>query len=133
MAKKEMTSEMKARMARWSDDENPYRQFLSRLADRWTIMVFIVLKGAPRNRARFSELKNSIEGISQRMLTATLRNLEREGLVERHVYAEVPPRVEYELTDKGRSMRAPIKAVMDWVDENWPGARRFNVKHGRAK
>ena len=72
------------------------------------------------DRLRFSELKNGIEGVSQKMLTVTLRALERDGLVERSVFPEVPPRVEYELTDLGRSLLPAMHEFMDWLQTSWP-------------
>src|SRR5437899_599405 len=70
-----------------------FREVLDRVGDKWSLLVIAMLEERPTPRARFSELKRSIPGISQRMLTATLRSLERDGLLTRHVYAEVPPRV----------------------------------------
>ncbi|RYG70791.1 transcriptional regulator, partial [bacterium] len=77
---------------------------LARLGDKWTILVMSYLAVAPGHKLRFSELKRGIEGITQRMLTLTLRNLQRDGLLVRHYFPEVPPRVEYELTPMGASM-----------------------------
>src|SRR5688572_2151691 len=71
-----------------------FRDMLSRVGDKWSLLVIFILKGRPAFRGRFSDLKRAIPGISQRMLTATVRNLERDGMLTRHVYAEVPPRVE---------------------------------------
>src|SRR5712692_11439491 len=78
------------------------REVLDRVGDKWSLLVIVMLEQRPTPRARFSELKRSIPGISQRMLTATLRRLERDGLLTRHIYAEVPPRVEYALTPLGK-------------------------------
>lgn len=77
---------------------------LARMGDKWTILVMSLLALAPGHRLRFSEIKGGVNGISQRMLTLTLRNLERDGLLRRHYFPEVPPRVEYEVTGMGRSM-----------------------------
>lgn len=93
---------------------------LSRLGDKWTILVLSLLSVAPGQRLRFSEIKYGVHGISQRMLTLTLRNLERDGLVDRHYYAEVPPRVEYELSQIGQTMQAPLKIFAGWMRDNWP-------------
>lgn len=71
------------------------------------------------NRARFSEIERAIPGISQRMLTMTLRNLERDGLIKREVYPEVPPRVEYEVTLLGKSLLQPMQSLISWVAANW--------------
>jgi DNA-binding HxlR family transcriptional regulator len=90
-------------------------QVLSRIGDKWTVLIIILL----RERAyRFNELKRSIDGISQRMLTLTLRNMERDGLVTRTVTPSIPPRVDYELTDVGRSLAGPVKILGDWAFEH---------------
>jgi DNA-binding HxlR family transcriptional regulator len=93
---------------------------LARLGDKWTILVVSMLALAPGHRLRFSQLKNGVDGISQRMLTLTLRNLERDGLLLRHFFAEVPPRVEYELTPMGTSMLPALEGFTAWIRENWP-------------
>ncbi|MGV8966014.1 MAG: winged helix-turn-helix transcriptional regulator [Cellulomonas sp.] len=93
----------------------PTRRILDRIGDRWTVLVV----GALDDRtARFSELKRRIEGISQKMLTQTLREMERDGLVTRTVFAQVPVRVEYRLTDAGLSLRGPLKALEEWSIEH---------------
>src|SRR5262249_44907 len=79
-----------------------FRGLLERVGDKWSLLVIAMLEETSTQRARFSDLKRAIPGISQRMLTATLRNLERDGLLKREVFAEVPPRVEYELTPLGK-------------------------------
>ncbi len=81
------------------------RDVLSRVGDKWSVLVVTLLCGGPR---RFNELRRTIEGISQRMLTLTLRGLERDGLVTRTVYPTVPPRVDYELTTMGRTLLEPV-------------------------
>jgi len=93
---------------------------VTRLGDKWTILVLSLLSVAPEHRLRFSDIKYGVQGISQRMLTLTLRNLERDGLVTRHYYAEVPPRVEYELSPIGKSMQEPLKVFAGWIGSNWP-------------
>ncbi|MDQ1079771.1 helix-turn-helix domain-containing protein [Pseudoroseomonas cervicalis] len=93
---------------------------LARLGDKWTILVMSHLALAPGHRLRFSALKHGIEGITQRMLTLTLRNLERDGLLRRHYFPEVPPRVEYELTAMGASMLPALEGFTAWIRENWP-------------
>jgi DNA-binding HxlR family transcriptional regulator len=96
-------------------EDCPTRRALDMIADRWTVLVVGLLAGGP---LRFSALKRQIGGISQKMLTQTLRELERSGLVARTVYAEVPPRVEYELTALGETLCAPIRAIRDWAETN---------------
>ena len=88
------------------------RETFDRLGDKWSLLVIRMLSGGP---LRFTELKTATEGISQRMLTLTLRSLERDGLVLRTVYAEVPPRVVYELTDLGTTLIAPVSALAEWA------------------
>ncbi len=85
---------------------------LNRVGDKWSMLIVMILAAGPR---RFNELKREIDGISQRMLTLTLRGLERDGLVERTVEPTVPPRVTYELTELGQSLREPVKALGDWA------------------
>lgn len=107
---------------------------LSRLGDKWTILVVSLLSMADDNRMRYSDLKAGIEGISQRMLTLTLRNLERDGLLTRHFFAEVPPRVEYELTAMGRSMLPALAGFTSWIKENWPRMEEARLTFdGRAR
>jgi len=91
--------------------ECPTRRILDRIGDRWTVLIIGVLGAGD---ARFSELRRSIEGISQKMLTQTLRGLERDGLVRRTVYPEVPVRVEYSLTNAGRTLLEPLRALQEW-------------------
>lgn len=93
---------------------------LTSLGDKWTILVLSLLSVAPTHRLRFSDIKYGVQGISQRMLTLTLRRLERDGLVLRHYHPEVPPRVEYELSEVGEGMQEPLKVFAGWIRENWP-------------
>lgn len=90
-------------------------QVLSRIGDKWTVLIIILLR---ERGYRFNELKRGIDGISQRMLTLTLRNMERDGLVTRTVTPSIPPRVDYELTDIGRSLAEPVKILGDWAFEH---------------
>jgi DNA-binding HxlR family transcriptional regulator len=88
---------------------------LARVGDKWSVLIVIILAGGT---CRFNELKRRVEGISQRMLTLTLRGLERDGLVTRTAYPTIPPRVEYGLTDLGRSLCGPVSALGGWAQEN---------------
>ncbi len=97
----------------------PLRELLSRLGDKWSVLLILTLARMPNERARFSELKRSLPDISQRMLTATLRNLERDGLISREMFAEVPPRVEYQLTELGVSILNPMREFVKWIEGNW--------------
>lgn len=93
------------------------RDVLDRVGDKWSLLLIATLQG---DRLRFSELLKHIPGISQRMLTLTLRQLERDGLVSRTVHAEVPPRVEYELTDLGGTLIPIARTIGDWAMANHP-------------
>jgi DNA-binding HxlR family transcriptional regulator len=104
------------------------RQRRSESAWRETILIVVSLSQVPGCRARFSELEKVIPAISQRMLALTLRNLERDGLVTRELFPEVPPRVEYELTGLGKSLLEPTQALLDWVGNNWPDIKRARGK-----
>jgi len=88
---------------------------LDRIGDKWSVLVVVMLGDGPK---RFNELRRSIASISQRMLTLTLRGLERDGLVKRTVFATIPPRVDYELTKLGRSLLQPVGALGDWARQN---------------
>jgi DNA-binding HxlR family transcriptional regulator len=93
----------------------PTRLILNRIADKWTVLVVILLQTETK---RFSLLQREIGGISQKMLTQTLRNLERDGLVNRTVYATVPPKVEYALTPLGHTLKDLLYAVKTWSETN---------------
>jgi len=114
-----------------------FREMLSRVGDKWSLLVVMILERMPEQRGRFSDLKRSIPGISQRMLTATVRHLERDGMVTRHVYAEVPPRVEYELTALGRGLIEPVRGLVIWLQQHWGQIRtsreRFDTKSARTQ
>jgi DNA-binding HxlR family transcriptional regulator len=88
---------------------------LSRIGDKWTVLVVATLGDGPR---RFNELRREIPSVSQRMLTLTLRNLERDGIVSRTVTPSIPPRVDYELTALGHSLLKPITALTEWALEH---------------
>jgi DNA-binding HxlR family transcriptional regulator len=90
---------------------------LARIGDKWTVLV-VELLCETRGRMRFNEIRRAIDGISQRMLTLTLRSLERDGLVVRTVHPTIPPRVEYNLTELGRTLRVPLVAVAEWARAN---------------
>ena len=102
---------------------------LARLGDKWTILVMSHLAVAVNHRLRFSMLKSGIEGITQRMLTLTLRNLERDGLLVRHYYPEVPPRVEYALTDMGAGMLPALEGFTSWIRDNWPNIEQCRLTY----
>jgi len=91
----------------------PVRDIMDRFGDKWSLLAILNLGNS--GKTRFNELKNKIDGISQRMLTVTLRSLERDGLITREIYAEVPPRVEYELTIMGQSLLQQIMGLAQWA------------------
>ncbi len=95
----------------------PSRQVLDRIGDRWSVLAIGALSAGP---LRYTELSRRLEGVSQKMLTQTLRGLERDGLVTRTVHPVVPPRVDYELTALGRTLRRPIAALEAWAIRHMP-------------
>lgn len=98
-------------------------EVLAQIGDKWTVLVVRALNDGPR---RFSELKRGVDGISQRMLTLTLKTLERDGFVTRTVYPTVPPRVDYALTDLGHSLSEPLGVIAQWALTN-----RERIVHAR--
>ena len=98
---------------------------LARVGDKWSVLVIMQLADGPR---RFNEIKRSIGGISQRMLTLSLRGLERDGLVTRTVFPTIPPRVDYELTDLGRGLWQPVEALGKWAYDH-----RTEIEGARAR
>lgn len=94
----------------------PIRNILSRIGDKWSMLVLYTLE--TDEAKRFKELQRNIPDISQKMLTATLRMLEADGLVKREAFAEVPPRVEYSLSDKGKTLLPHINALLSWATDN---------------
>jgi DNA-binding HxlR family transcriptional regulator len=105
-------------------------EVLSRVGDKWTVMLINELGDGSK---RFNELRREIPGISQRMLTLSLKNLERDGLVSRTVTPSVPPRVDYALTDLGRSMLAPVRALGEWAAAHIPQMDDARERYDRAE
>ena len=93
----------------------PTRQVLDRVADKWSVLI---VRRLSTGTMRFAQLRRAIDGISQKVLTNTLRGLERDGIVTRRVYASVPPKVEYSLTDLGRSLCVLVAGICDWAEAN---------------
>lgn len=91
------------------------REILDRVGDKWSLYIIAALANRTR---RFNELKRDIGGISQRMLTLTLRGMERDGLITRTVYPTIPPRVDYDLTELGRTLLGPVMALVNWANDN---------------
>ncbi|MBO2446259.1 helix-turn-helix transcriptional regulator [Actinomadura barringtoniae] len=97
------------------DPNCPTRLILDRIGDKWSVLVVLSLRDGPR---RFTELRDKIGGVTPKVLTHTLRVMERDGLLTRQVFPEIPPHVEYELTPLGQSLQGPIQAVTDWAEAN---------------
>ena len=97
------------------EDCKPVTDILVRIGDKWSVLIIMLLGSGPK---RFNEMRRLVHGISQRMLTLTLRGLERDGLVNRTVFPTIPPRVDYELTELGRSLLVPISALGEWAYAN---------------
>lgn len=107
----------------------PVRNVLDRIGDKWTMLTLAALAAAPR---RFSELHRIMPDISKRMLTQTLRNLERDGLATRHVFPTKPPRVEYRLSALGQSVLGPLAGLVRWAEGNYPSIRESRARFDAA-
>ena len=105
------------------------REILNLVGDKWSVLVIVVLGDETK---RFSELKRTIEGISQRMLTLTLRGLEQDGLVKRTVFPTIPPRVDYVLTALGRTLLAPVTVLATWAQSHRADIQRAREAYERA-
>src|SRR6202051_1444702 len=116
-----------------SSDCRGVASILARVGDKWSLFVIMLLGNGPR---RFNEIKRMVGGISQRMLTLTLRGLERDGLVTRTVFPTIPPRVDYELTDLGRGLWQPVEALGKWASDHQTEIKdaraRFDRRNGAA-
>jgi DNA-binding HxlR family transcriptional regulator len=116
-----------------AEDCRAVSEVLARVGDKWTVLVVSTLGDGPK---RFNELRRALGSISQRMLTLTLRGLERDGLVRRTVFATVPPRVDYELTELGRSLLGPVSGLGLWARQNQPtiqdARQQFDAAQSRA-
>jgi len=135
-SKKERTRREKA-VGGWEEGEIfsmencPVRQVLDRIGDKWSTLVILML--GKHGMMRFNGLAGAIGDVSQKMLTVTLRSLEADGLVSRKMYAEIPPRVEYDLTEMGRSLLPLIQSLEDWAEENIGEIKANRVRYGRQK
>lgn len=108
----------------------PSRRLLDRIGDRWTVLIVVALDPGPQ---RFGALAARVGGISQKMLTQTLRSLERDGFVTRTAYPEIPPRVEYALTPLGRSLLKPLRALEEWAVANMPAVTQSHHAFSLAR
>lgn len=112
------------------EDCRPVSEILARVGDKWSVLVVRVLGDGPQ---RFNALRRMIGGISQRMLTLTLRSLERDGLVTRTAFATIPPRVDYALTALGRSLLVPVTALAHWAQHNQPAMAAARSRFDAAR
>lgn len=106
----------------------PIRNILSRISDKWSILVIFTLEQTAV--MRFGELQRAIPDISQKMLTVTLRTLEQDGIVNRRVYAQIPPKVEYSLTSRGQSLLPRLNALIDWAKEQMDAIMEDRARSG---
>ncbi len=111
------------------DPDCPTRRVLDRIADKWTVLVVGALQDGT---LRFGEVRRRVAGISQQVLTGTLRGLERDGIVKRKIYASVPPRVEYSLTPLGRSLSGLLESVRSWAETHIESVLASQKEHDRA-
>ena len=113
-----------------NDDDCPIRNVVAQIGDKWSILILFALVDGPD---RFNSLKSRIEGISQRMLTQTLRDLERDGFVLRTVYPQVPVKVEYELTDLGKGLSASVWGLVSWADNHHADIKKARQRYDEEK
>ena len=111
------------------DPECPTRLVLDRVGDKWTVLVIDALSDGP---LRFTQLRDRIGGVAPKVLTQTLRTLERDGLLTRTVHAQVPPRVDYEVTELGRSLSGPLATLTDWAETHVGRILRAREEYERA-
>ncbi|WP_110598701.1 winged helix-turn-helix transcriptional regulator [Salinicola lusitanus] len=107
----------------------PIRDILDRIGDQWSLLVLLTLRPGTR---RFNQLRREIDDISKQMLSRTLKQLEQDGLVSRTAYPEVPPRVEYQLTELGHSLLTPVAALVAWAERHQPAVNAARERYQRA-
>lgn len=108
----------------------PVKDIMASYGDKWSMFTILLL--GQKKGLRFNELRSAIKGISQRMLTVTLRSLEKDGIVSRLVYPEIPPRVEYSLTPAGESLLKPLLSLAMWADQNFETIIKAREKFGKT-
>ncbi len=111
------------------DPDCPTRLVLDRIGDKWTVLVVLLLSDGPM---RFTDLRGHLGRVAPKVLTQTLRRMERDGLVTREIFAEVPPRVVYSLTPMGESLIKPITAISDWAEEHLPAITTSQQQYDAA-
>ena len=107
----------------------PTREVLDRIADKWSVLIIQRLSGGT---LRFAQIRRAVDGISQKVLTNTLRGLERDGIVTRRIYASVPPRVEYSLTDLGKSLCGLVRGICNWAEGNMERVQAARAVYDQA-
>lgn len=107
----------------------PVRDVIARLGGKWSILILATLKA--NGKLRFGEIQQTIGDVSQRMLTVTLRSMEADGIIRREVFAEIPPRVEYELTQLGESLMPHLKALVNWAEESMDSIMESRESFGK--
>lgn len=108
----------------------PVRNILVRLCDKWALLVIYILDRSGKENMRFTELKQQMPDISQRMLTMTLRTLEEDGYVTRTIFSEIPPRVEYTLTERAKSLKPILDSLLQWSIDNMDDIMSDRKKNG---
>ncbi len=126
----QVTHEKPASFAECNRAIVPVADVLGRIGTKWTIYIIMALSHGPK---RFSEIKRHVEGISQKMLTQTLRDLEEDGLVTRKVTPIIPPRVDYELTQMGMELREPLASISQWTERNGPAIAASRTRYAATR
>ncbi len=121
---------MKPRHPHHTEDCRAVSEILQRVGDKWTVLVVGKLGDGPM---RFNELRQAVGGISQKMLTTTLRGLQRDGFITRTVFPTIPPRVDYELTELGRELLVPVNALGDWARKNTARVNEARARFDEAE
>lgn len=114
-------------------DNDGVRELMNTVGDKWSIFIIVALQESSNHRARFSELERIVTSISQKMLSSTLKKLERDGIVIREVFPEVPPRVEYQLTHLGLSLYTIQQSIVNWVAVNWSDVKKNRAQSDKSK
>lgn len=109
----------------------PIRDIISRLGDKWSLLVLATLSA--NGTMRFNDIHRSIGDVSQRMLTVTLRSLESDGLISRRIYAEIPPRVEYSLTESGKELMPYLNNLVEWALKNMKGIEKSRKEYEKER
>jgi DNA-binding HxlR family transcriptional regulator len=128
MQKKTARKDIKPNQLCNNVDADGVRELMNTVGDKWSIFLIVALQSSVNHRARFSELERAVPGISQKMLSSTLKKLERDGIVYREVFPEVPPRVEYQLSSLGLSLYSIQQAIVNWVSAHWNDVKKARLQ-----